>query len=72
MFACPPRCCCSSHAALAATDFSGAWEFSVREFGDHNFYLPLTDGRLVLEKQGTGYVAHYNQLTLTGTPAATT
>jgi amidase len=53
-------------AALAATDFSGAWEFSVREFGDHNFYLPLTDGRLMLEKQATGYVAHYNQLTLTG------
>ena len=57
----------SSHAALAATDYSGAWEFSVREFGDHNFYLPLTDGRLVLEKQGAGYVAHINKLTLTGT-----
>jgi len=53
-------------AALAATDFSGTWEFSVREFGDHNFYLPLTDGRLVLEKQGAGYVAHINKLTLSG------
>src|SRR4051812_18962231 len=55
--------------ALAATDLSGAWEFSVREFGDHNFYLPMTDGRLVLEKQGAGYVAHYNKLTLTGAAA---
>lgn len=56
---CPP-------AALAATDFSGTWEFAVREFGDHNFYLPLTDGRLTLEKQGAGYVAHHNKLTLSG------
>jgi amidase len=53
--------------AQAATDFSGAWEIGVREFGAKNYYLPMTDGRLVLEKQASGYVAHYNQLTLTGT-----
>jgi len=58
----------SSGAALAATDFSGTWEFSVREFGDHNFYLPLTDGRLTLEKRAGGYVAHNGPLTLNGTP----
>jgi amidase len=53
--------------AQAATDFSGTWEIGVREFGAKNYYLPMTDGRLVLEKQASGYVAHYNQLTLTGT-----
>jgi len=58
----------SSGAGLAATDFSGTWEFSVREFGDHNFYLPLTDGRLVLERRASGYVAHNGPLTLNGTP----
>ena len=58
----------SPGAALAATDFSGTWEFSVREFGDHNFYLPLTDGRLVLERRASGYVALNGPLTLNGTP----
>jgi amidase len=55
-----------SGAALAASDFSGSWEIAVREYGQKNFYLPITDGRLVLEKRAKGYIAHYNELTLTG------
>src|SRR5215475_10166014 len=53
--------------ALAAGDFSGSWEISVREFGGTNYYLPMTDGRLMLEKQGEGYGGKFNQLTFTGT-----
>jgi len=53
--------------ALAAADFSGVWEVGVREFGGTNYYLPVTDGRLVLEKQGEGYSGRFNQLTFTGT-----
>ena len=52
---------------LAATDFSGTWEVGVREFGATNYYLPVTDGRLVLEKQGEGYSGRFNQLAFTGT-----
>jgi amidase len=52
--------------ALAATDFSGSWEVGVREFGAINYYLPMTDGRLVLEKQGDGYSGRFNQLTFSG------
>lgn len=58
----------SSGAALAAADFSGDWEYSVREFGDHNFYLPMTEGRLSFDKRAGGYVAKNGPLTLTGTP----
>jgi amidase len=54
--------------ALAAPDFSGPWEIAVREYGAKNFYLPMTDGRLVLEKRSDGYLAHYNELILTGSP----
>ena len=53
-------------SALAAADFSGSWEIGVREFGGTNYYLPMTDGRLVLEKQGDGYSGRFNQLTFTG------
>ena len=53
--------------ALAAADFSGSWEVGVREFGGTNYYLPMTDGRLVLEKQGDGYSGRFNQLTFNGT-----
>lgn len=53
--------------ALAAADFSGSWEVGVREFGATNYYLPMTDGRLVLEKQGDGYSGRFNQLTFSGT-----
>jgi amidase len=53
--------------ALAAPDFSGSWEVGVREFGDKNYYLPMTDGRLVLEAHGDGYAGHFNQISFTGT-----
>ncbi|HEX4635634.1 MAG TPA: acetamidase/formamidase family protein [Rhizomicrobium sp.] len=53
--------------AFAATDFSGSWEVSVREFGGANYYLPMTDGRLILEKRGEDYGGRFNQLTFTGT-----
>ena len=53
--------------ALAAPDFSGTWEVAVREFGDRNFYLPMTDGLLVLETHGDGYTGHFNQVSFTGT-----
>jgi amidase len=53
--------------ALAAADYSGVWEVGVREYGGANYYLPMTDGRLVLEKQGEGYSGRFNQLTFTGT-----
>jgi acetamidase/formamidase len=53
--------------AFAASDFSGTWEVGVREFGGTNYYLPMTDGRLVLEKQGEGYSGRFNQLTFMGT-----
>jgi len=52
--------------ALAAADFSGTWEIGVREFGGTNYYLPMTDGRLVLEKRGDGYGGRFNQLTFSG------
>jgi acetamidase/formamidase len=55
-----------SSPALAASDFSGSWEVSVREFGGANYYLPMTDGRLMLEKHGDGYSGRFNQLTFTG------
>ncbi|HVW75954.1 MAG TPA: acetamidase/formamidase family protein [Rhizomicrobium sp.] len=52
--------------AMAAPDFSGSWEVAVREFGDRNYYLPMTDGRLVLEAQGDGYTGRFNQITFSG------
>src|SRR5579859_2039335 len=52
--------------AQAVADVSGSWEISVREFGGTNYYLPMTDGRLMLEKQGDGYSGRFNQLTFTG------
>ena len=52
--------------ALAAPDFSGIWEVAVREFGDKNYYLPVTDGRLVLEGHGDSYTGRFNQITFTG------
>ena len=54
-----------SVGALAA-DFSGTWEVGVREFGASNFYLPVQDGRLVLEAQGDTYTGRLAQLTFTG------
>ena len=52
--------------AMAAPDFSGSWEVGVREFGDKNYYLPMTDGRLVLEAHGDSYTGRFNQITFTG------
>ena len=52
--------------ALAAPDFSGSWEVAVREFGDRNYYLPMTDGRLVMEAHGDSYEGHFNQVSFSG------
>lgn len=53
-------------AALAAPDYSGSWEVGVREFGGTNYYLPMQDGRLVLEARGDGYTGRFNDLTFSG------
>jgi amidase len=52
--------------ALAAPAFSGDWEVGVREFGDKNYYLPMTDGRLVLEARDDSYTGRFNQIAFTG------
>jgi amidase len=52
--------------ACAAPDFSGNWEVGVREFGDKNYYLPMTDGRLMLEAHGDSYTGRFNQIVFTG------
>lgn len=52
--------------ALAAPDLSGNWEVAVREFGDHNYYLPMQDGRLTLESHGDSYTGRFDQITFTG------
>lgn len=52
--------------AVAAPDFSGSWEVAIREFGDKNSYLPMTDGRLVVEGHGDSYTGRFNQVTFTG------
>jgi amidase len=57
--------CCPA-AALAVPDFSGNWEVSVREYGLKNFYLPMTDGRLVLGKRDGRYTGTFNQLSFAG------
>jgi amidase len=51
---------------LAATDYSGSWEVAVREFGDKNYYLPMQDGRLLLEGHGDSYTGRFNQIAFTG------
>ena len=56
-------------AGATAPDFSGRWEVAVREFGQKNYYLPMTDGRLVLAEQDGHYSATYNQLTFSGSLA---
>jgi amidase len=52
--------------ALAAPDFSGSWEVAVREFGDKNYYLPVQDGRLMLQAHGDSYSGRFNQITFAG------
>jgi acetamidase/formamidase len=49
--------------AAWAADYSGTWEVGVREAGARNFYLPMTDGRLVIEAGGRA--AHYDRLNFT-------
>ena len=56
----------SAGAALAAPDYSGTWEIGVREFGGTNYYLPMQDGRLVLEASGDSYKGRFNQLRFSG------
>jgi len=51
---------------LAQTPFTGSWEIAVREFGDRNYYLPMTDGRLTLTERDGSYSATYDQLTMSG------
>ena len=53
--------------ALAA-DISGTWDVAVREAGARNFYLPMTDGRLVIEPGGRA--AHFNALTFAASRGA--
>jgi amidase len=52
--------------AAAAPDYSGTWEIGVREFGGTNYYLPMQDGRLVLEASGDSYKGRFNQITFSG------
>ena len=49
-----------------AADFSGTWEVGVREFGGTNYYLPVQDGRLVLNQQGNSVTGRFNELTFSG------
>jgi amidase len=52
-------------AAPAMADVSGTWELAVREYGGKNYYLPMTDGRLVIAPDGKS--ARFNALTFAGT-----
>jgi amidase len=56
----------SASVAAAAPDYSGIWEIGVREFGGTNYYLPMQDGRLVLEASGDSYKGRFNQITFNG------
>jgi len=56
----------SAGVAAAAPDYSGTWEIGVREFGGTNYYLPMQDGRLVLEGHGDNYTGRFNQITFSG------
>src|SRR5580765_5925569 len=51
---------------VLAADFSGTWEVGVREFGGTNYYLPVQDGRLVLNQQGNAVTGRFNDLTFSG------
>jgi acetamidase/formamidase len=56
----------SAGVAAAAPDYSGTWEIGVREFGGTNYYLPMQDGRLVLESNGDSYKGRFSQITFSG------
>ena len=51
---------------VLAADFSGTWEVGVREFGGANYYLPVQDGRLVLQQQGNTVTGKFNELSFSG------
>ncbi len=53
--------------AAPAPDYSGRWEVAVREYGQKNFYLPMTDGRLVVTSQDGRYSAGFGHLAFAGT-----
>jgi amidase len=53
-----------SPAAALAADYAGSWELAVREAGGKNYYLPMTDGRLLIEAGGQS--ASFNRLTFSG------
>jgi amidase len=50
--------------AARAADYAGSWDVTVREFGNKNYYLPMTDGRLLIERGGQA--ARYDRVTFTG------
>ena len=51
-------------AVAQAQAFAGTWDVAVREAGGRNYYLPMTDGRLLIESGGQS--ARYNALSFTG------
>jgi amidase len=51
--------------AALAQDLSGTWEVAVREAGHKNYYLPMTDGRLVIAADSQS--ARYDGLIFTRT-----
>jgi len=52
-------------SAAPAPDFAGRWEVAVREYGQKNFYLPMTDGRLVVAADDGS--ASFGHLSFAGT-----
>jgi acetamidase/formamidase len=57
----------SGSLSAYAADFTGTWEVGVREYGGRSYYIPMQDGRLVVQEQGGRYSARYNQVTFAGT-----
>jgi hypothetical protein len=50
--------------AAWAQDYAGNWDVAVRESGHKNYYLPMIDGRLLIENGDR--TARYDRLTFTG------
>ncbi|HEX4270335.1 MAG TPA: acetamidase/formamidase family protein [Rhizomicrobium sp.] len=57
----------ASAAVAAAPDYSGRWEIAVREFGQNNYYLPMTDGRLVIAMADGHATGSFGRLGFSGT-----
>jgi acetamidase/formamidase len=57
----------SGSAGALAAGFAGTWEVGVREYGGRSYYIPMQDGRLVIDEQGGRTTARYNQLSFAGT-----